>query len=174
MKRMLKLHPRLTASLVVALGGTLAFGAGISGAASAGSAKPGVLHFYSVQNSFSYVNAAGQQAQSPPDNSSPGDMIQFTDLDYVGTHKHHAKDWTSSDHGMCIFINANAANCYIQLAVGGSLILAQGPLIMNGTQTFPVVGGSGIFKGLTGVAASANTQPNNPNSPSDLTITLHR
>jgi hypothetical protein len=164
--------PLVAAALAAALGTSLTLGAGISGAAQAGPYKGGVLHFFSKQATFTYTTAAGTQLQSPPNTSGAGDVIQFTDFDYVGNHKHHAKDWTTTDHADCVFSSPTAATCYIQVSIGGSMVLVQGPISMENNQSFPVAGGTGIYQGLKGIVTDANT--NASGSDSDITITLHR
>jgi hypothetical protein len=166
--------PLVAAALAAALGTSLILGAGISGAAPVGSSKGGVLRFYSKQVSFTYTTAGGKQLTNPPNTATPGDVVQFTDLDYVGNHSHHAKSWTISDHGLCIFITPSEGNCYVQVAVDGSMILAQGPLNMSNSPSFTVVGGSGAYMGITGTVATHNLDPNSPTSPSDVVITMHR
>jgi hypothetical protein len=162
------------AAAATAFAGTLALALGVRAAdAAPASSKGGVVHFYSTDDKFTY-SRAGQLLASPPENSEAGDVIQFTDLDYVGNHKHHAKSWTATDHGVCVFSSAAAASCFIQVAMGNSMVLVQGPLTMTNSLDLPVVGGTGIYAGIRGGVVSVNLEPNNPSSPSDVTLTLHR
>ena len=163
----------LAAGLTATLGAGLGLGAGSAGAAQVGSAKSAVLHFYAGDDHFTY-SRAGALLATPPENSEAGDVIQFTDLGYVGNHKHHAKAWTATDHGVCIFSSPTAASCFIQVAIGSSMVLAQGPLTMTNALDVPIIGGTGIYDGITGEAVSVNLEPNSPNSPSDVTLTIHR
>src|SRR5580658_3544191 len=108
---------QLTVPLAAGLGLSLILGAGVAGAGEHAASKKDVLHIYSTQTSFSYTTAAGQTVSQPPDNSNPGDVIQFTDNDFTGNVKHHTKHYTGTDHGVCIFTTANNANCYVQMAI---------------------------------------------------------
>jgi hypothetical protein len=181
-----KPRPRWAATLAATLAGTLfaglglvgAVGAGpagasVAGAAKAGSSGRGEMHFYSADDQFTYARA-GRLLATPPESSEAGDVIQFTDLDYVGHHEQHAKVWTATDHGVCVFSSATAASCFIQFAIGDSMLLAEGPLSMTDTLDIPIVGGTGIYAGITGEAVSVNLEPHSPNSPSDVTLTFHR
>jgi hypothetical protein len=53
-----------------------------------------------------------------------GDRLDETDLDFVGTAKHHAKHSTASDHIACSFTGSSSATCNVQVAIGGSMLLA--------------------------------------------------
>lgn len=55
---------------------------------------------------------------------SAGDRLDETDLDFVGTAKHHVKHATASDHIACTFTGSSSALCNAQVAIGGSMLLA--------------------------------------------------
>ena len=96
------------------------------------SARTVTLHYFSKQTSSTFVTPQGKPLgpNSPP---AVGDINDNTDLDYVGNHKHHAKRSTASDHLRCTITgstgNSATATCDAQIAIGGSMLLA------NHTQT---------------------------------------
>jgi hypothetical protein len=133
------------------------------------------LHFFSKQVSSKLTGPSGQPL-NPNAVPAVGDMFANTSLNYVGNHKHHAKKWTSSDHLVCTFTAINAsggtATCNGQIAIGGSMLLAE-----NVTLTFSnsgssvavaITGGTGKFRGVHGHVKSKNVGKTNN---SDLTIT---
>jgi hypothetical protein len=138
-----------------------------------------VLHYFSKFESQVFLTAAGKpfnpSEKNPP---VPGDSIEGTNLDYVGNHVHHASDWTASDHELCILDNKGDPVCHAQVAIGGSMILAQADLghvsASTSTSTFQVTGGTGTFHGVTGTIVAVEIDPTSQTSNSDVTITLDR
>ncbi len=136
------------------------------------------LHFFSKQVSSKLTGPNGQPLSA---NAVPavGDSFVATDLNYVGNHKHHAKRWTSSDHLVCTFtaINASAmsgtATCNGQIAIGGSMLLAENVTLVfsnsGASVVVPITGGTGKFRGVHGHIKSKNVGKTNN---SDITITF--
>jgi hypothetical protein len=167
---------------VLAVGALAAVALPISGGV-AGAAIPRpnadqTLNFFSKAESMVFLTTAGKPfipSQSNP--PKPGDEIEGTDLDYVGSHSDHAKNWTASDHQLCIFNSAGNPVCHAQVAIGGSMILAQATLTNisanSTTSTFEVTGGTGLFQGVSGVILVVNLT-SAVGSNSDVTITLNR
>ncbi len=138
-----------------------------------------VLHYFSKFESQVFLTEAGKpfspSQKSPP---APGDSIEGTNLDYLGDNAHHAATWTASDHELCILDNQGNPVCHGQVAIGGSMILAQADLghvsASTTTSTFQVTGGTGTFQGVTGTIVSVQIDPSSQTSSSDVTITLQR
>ncbi len=138
-----------------------------------------VLHYFSKFESQVFLTAAGKlfspSEKNPP---VPGDSIEGTNLDYVGDDAHHASNWTASDHELCILDDKGNPVCHAQIAVGGSMILAQADLghvsASTSTSTFQVTGGTGTFQGVTGTIMVVQLDPSAQTSNSDVTITLRR
>jgi hypothetical protein len=86
--------------------------------ASAATAKPVTLHFFSKQVYSRISDATGKPL---PSNSAPavGDRFSFASNDYVGNHKHHAKRPTASDHVVCTLTSTSAGLCDGTIAIGG-------------------------------------------------------
>ncbi len=138
-----------------------------------------VLHYFSKFESQVFLTAAGKPF-SPSEKNPPvsGDSIDSTNLDYVGNHVHHARNWTASDQELCVLNNKMDVVCQAQVAIGGSMILAQANLgqvsASTSTSTFQVTGGTGTFQGVTGTIVAVDIDPSSQTSDSDATITLQR
>lgn len=139
------------------------------------SAATQTLHFYSVSESMTLENAQGQPL-GPNDAPVPGDIFDQTNRDYVGNNKHHAKNWTATDHLRCTFTSVNGNNgtssCNGEFASGNSLLLANDVTLTfrdNSTATVQINGGTGKYKGARGGVVS--TPIGNSNN-SNTTITL--
>jgi len=134
------------------------------------------LHFYSVAQTSELLDASGQPITNPNAEPAVGDRFDSTDLDYVGTHAHHASRYSASDHLSCTFTsisgNSGTATCDGQIAIGSSMLLAdnvQVNLGNNGISSVPLNAGTGVYKGAQGTVSSQGI--GNTNN-SNLTITL--
>ena len=136
------------------------------------SARTVTLHYFSKQTSSTFVTPQGKPLAP---NSAPavGDINDNTDLDYVGNHKHHAKQSTASDHLRCTITgstgNSATATCDAQIAIGGSMLLANHTQLTFSESSAPVVvsinGGTGIYRHAHGTVTSTSVGHN-----SELTI----
>ena len=136
------------------------------------SARTVTLHYFSKQTSSTFVTPQGKPLGP---NSAPavGDINDNTDLDYVGNHKHHAKRSKASDHLRCTITgstkNSATATCDAQIAIGGSMLLANHTKLTFSESSAPVVvsidGGTGIYRHAHGTVTSTSVGNN-----SDLTI----
>jgi len=117
------------------------------------------------------------QPLSPTATPAVGDGFVVIDLDYLGTAKHHAKAWSASDHLACTFTAitgpmSGTATCNGQIAIGGSMLLAQNvniSLSSSPTTVVPINGGTGNFRGAHGQAKSVGVGHTNN---SNFTITF--
>jgi hypothetical protein len=152
---------------VVALGAQT-LGASVVAAASSSS----TLHYFQKTVSLKFTNPDNKVIQGYP---PVGGHVLENDVDYVGTHSHHAKDWTASDHLFCTVVTAPAtADCFAQFAIGSSLIYADNfsvNLASSGLGNVPFVGGPGKYAGDTVKAASTDVPKSNN---SDIILTLHK
>jgi hypothetical protein len=95
----------------------------------------------------------------PAGQAKPGDELEIDSLDYAGSHSHHARQWSASDHLRCVFGAGGQPDCQGQAAVGGSLLLFAGERL---------VGGTGRYEGATG-----NVRSRDRAGGSDIVITIH-
>jgi hypothetical protein len=148
--------------------------------ANASALHPGteqVLHYFSKFESQVFLTTAGKpfnpSEKNPP---GPGDSIDGSNVDYAGNNTHHAATWTASDHELCVLDNKGDPVCQAQIAIGGSMILAEANLgrvaASATTSTFHVTGGTGVFDGVTGTVVAVQLNPRAETSNSDVTITL--
>jgi hypothetical protein len=138
-----------------------------------------VLHYFSKFESQVFLTTSGKPfSPSEKNQPVPGDSIEGTNLDYVGNHVHHATNWTASDHELCVLDDKGNAVCHAEVAIGGSMILAQANLghvsASTSASTFQITGGTGIYQGVTGTIVAVQLDPSAQTSNSDATITLQR
>ena len=139
-------------------------------------ARTASLHLFSRQTSSTFTTPHGKPL---PPNTPPavGDVSDSTDIDYLGTHKHHAEKPIGSDHLRCTIISFAAAGakgvCDGQIAIGGSMLLVNhetvtlsdtAPLIV------PINGGTGIYRHAHGKLITTNIG-NTSNSDFNIKIT---
>lgn len=151
--------------------------AGMIAAAASGRPAKITWHFFQKGETSSFTDSAGHSIN--PNQPPPlGAVFKATDRDYLGNHKHHARNYAATDHVRCVVTTGVSstgtigAKCDGQIAIGGSMLLAEG---VNGTLTptatiVPVSGGTGKYQGYKGVAKSVIVRNNN----SDLTVSVHR
>ena len=140
----------------------------------AASAKTATLHYFSKQTSSTIVTAQSQPL-APNTQPSLGDITDETGIDYVGNHKHHAKRAAASDHLRCTInsftSDGGAARCDGQIAIGGSMLLANAaPFTFadaNAPTMVPISAGTGIYRHAHGRIV-ATTVGNN----TDFVITV--
>ncbi len=156
---------------VASLGLFTVVGSGLM-ALPASAAGTATLHFYSVGQTQTLTDAAGQPITDPNATPATGDRLDATALDYVGNHTHHASSYSASDHIACVLTSATAATCSGQVAVGGSLLLANDVtvnLTQSGLGPVQVNAGTGKYKTAQG---TITTTPVGNSNNSDFTITL--
>jgi hypothetical protein len=139
-------------------------------------AKPSknTLHFFQKAVSSKLTDPSGKPASAP----AVGDAFAAIDLDYLGNHKHHAKHFLASDHIRCVFLTVSLtgpskALCDAQLAIGGSMILADHVVatLSPALDVVPINGGTGVYRGIRG-KATARAIGNTGNN--DLTVVIRR
>lgn len=138
------------------------------------SARTVTLHYFSKQTSTTFVTPQGRRLgpNTPP---AVGDINDNTDVDYVGNHKHHAKQSTASDHLRCTITGSTGsgatATCDAQIAIGGSMLLANHVKLTFSDSSSPLAvqinGGTGIYRHAHGTVTSTSIGNN-----SDFTIKI--
>jgi hypothetical protein len=147
-------------------------------AAAAAKTSTITLHFFQKGVSFKVTDPAGNPVTlSATTSPAPGDVFVATDLDYVGNHKHHAKQYSASDHIRCTFQTVGPSGgtgvCDGQIAIGGSMLLADHVTANLGpnSTSVPLNGGTGKYAGYHGTSTSISIGNSNN---SDFTITVSR
>jgi hypothetical protein len=139
----------------------------IAAVASAAAAKTVTLHFFSKQV---YARISDPNGKPLPSNSqlAVGDRLSMASNDYVGNHKHHAKQATASDHVVCTLTSNSSALCDGTIAIGGSMILGDDFVLdftSNAPTTVNITGGTGSYRRARGTVVAKNVGNN-----ADLTI----
>jgi hypothetical protein len=136
--------------------------------AASASAKTITLHYFAKQVSVKVMNRAGHP-RNPDKRLVAGDVGDLIGLAYVGDHNHHAKRWSASFHARCVARSSKRANCDIQIAIGGSMLLGYG-IHLNHRGSFSTIkisSGTGVFQRAHGTVTVIDVA--NTNS-SDFTI----
>ena len=134
-------------------------------AASASAAT--TLHFYDKRLSNTFTDPSGQpigNVNTPP---PPGSAVDITEIGYAGNSKHHATAPTASIHLACVVTTAPQAVCFGQVAIGGSMLLANQFTVSlasgNPFSTVKINGGIGKFAHAHGTIHSTSAGKNNSN-----------
>jgi hypothetical protein len=163
-------------SRIVAVAVGLACAAMLSLLVASGASAATTVHFFDKQVSSTFRGPNGQPL-GPNATPTVGDSFENTDLYYVGNHKHHAKKWTATGHLVCTITSiagpmSGTATCDGQIAIGGSMLLAENAKLTfsnSPTVVVPITGGTGKYRGAHGHVKS--TSIGNTNN-SDITITF--
>jgi hypothetical protein len=108
------------------------------------------IKIFSQMVSMSVTHPDGTVVDHPPfPEMAPGDVLDIYSLDFVGTHKHHAKRWAGSEHLHCVFGTGEPV-CESQVALGRSLLVFKDNKLVDGT---------GRFQGATGRVISTKEVP---------------
>jgi hypothetical protein len=122
------------------------------------------------------MSFVGPDGKPLPPTAMPaaGDRFSFTNDDYVGNHKHHARSATASSYIECTITGPTAGLCNAQGAIGGSMLLASGFTIdltqpQNAPSTVKITGGTLKYKHAHG---TISTKPVGKTNNNDTTITF--
>jgi hypothetical protein len=133
------------------------------------------LRFYDKNLSSTFTDPAGHPIGNSNTSPPAGSAVNITAIGYAGNSKHHATAPTASIHLDCVVTTAPKAVCFGQIAIGGSMLLANhftvnlaGP--GSPFSTIKLNGGIGHFARAHGTVHTAPTGRNNSN----LTITYSR
>jgi hypothetical protein len=117
------------------------------------SAKTITLHYFFKTVGVKFTDAAGH-TENPRELPGPGDVGDQVGLGYRGDHNHHAKRWTVSFHVRCVFRSSTRSTCDAQIAIGGSMLLANGAHPNFGASgRLTISGGTGVFQRAHGTIA---------------------
>jgi hypothetical protein len=130
------------------------------------------LHFFAKNISNTFTDPSGHRIGNSKTPPPAGSAINATEIGYAGNSKHHAKAPTASIHLACVVTTAPKAVCFAQVAIGGSMLLANQFTVNlagsgNPFSTVKINGGIGKFAHARGTVHSTPAG----NSNSDFTIT---
>jgi hypothetical protein len=130
------------------------------------------LHFFDKSLGSTFTDPAGHpigNLNTPPPS---GSTIDITAVGYAGNSAHHATAPTASIHLACVVTTGPKAVCFAQVAIGGSMLLANQftvSLAASNESPFSTVkinGGIGMFAHARG---TVHTTPSGKGS--NVTIT---
>jgi hypothetical protein len=157
-----KIRRRAGVRRVVAVTG--AFCAVAACAASASAAT--TLHFYDKTVSNTFTEPSGHpvgNSTHPPSGSS----VNVTAIGYAGNSTHHANTPTASLHLACVVTTAPTAVCFAQIAIGGSMLLANQYTVnlasANPFGSVPINAGTRAFADAHGTVHSVAASNGNSN-----------
>ena len=126
-------------------------------AASASAAT--TLHFYDKSISNTFTDPSGHPIGNTNTPPPTGSSINISAIGYAGNSKHHANTPTASIHLACVVTTAPKAVCFAQVAIGGSMLLANQFIVSlassNPFSTVQLNGGIGKFTHAHGTVHSA-------------------
>jgi hypothetical protein len=120
------------------------------------------LHFFDKNLSSTFTDPSGHpigNSNTPPPS---GSAVDSTAIGFVGNSTHHANAPTASIHLACVVTTAPKAVCFAQVAIGGSMLLANQFTVSlassndNPFATVTINGGIGKFAHARG---TVNTTP---------------
>jgi len=141
-------HRRRGATIVL---GTLCV---IAIPASSASAAPTTVHLYAKTTRNTFTDPSGRPILGHVPPPPTGSVLTNTGAEYLGTFSHHADVLSASTNVICFVTNAPHALCYGQVAIGGSMLLAN-RFAANLSHsdpfaTIPITGGTGKLAGAHG------------------------
>jgi len=133
------------------------------------------LRYYNVNQTVTATDSAGRPLPNNGSGAAPvaGDHLDYTALDYAGSHAHHASSYSASSHLACTFTSGTALSCNAQFAIGASLLLGNdvtATLASNGTSSIPINTGTGRYKNAKGTITVTPIR-NSVNADVAITVT---
>jgi hypothetical protein len=115
----------------------------------ASSASAATLHLFAKTTENTFTDPSGHPILGHVPPPPAGSVLTNTGVEYLGTSKHHAHAPIASTNIICFVTKAPRALCYGQLAIGGSMLLAN-RFIANLAQSnpfasIPINAGTGKF-----------------------------
>jgi hypothetical protein len=126
------------------------------------------LHFFDKSLSSTFTDPSGHPIANSNTPPPSGSAINVTAIGYAGNSKHHAKAPTASIHLACVVTTAPNAVCFAQVAIGGSMLLANQFTVSlagsgNPFSTVKINGGIGKFAHARGTVHSTPASKSNSN-----------
>jgi hypothetical protein len=120
----------------------------------AGPAGAATLHLFAKTTYSTFTDPSGHPILGHVPPPPAGSVLTNTGVDYLGSLKHHARSTSASTNIICFVTRAPMAKCYGQLAIGGSMLLANrftaNLAHSNPFASIPINAGTGKFAGAHG------------------------
>jgi hypothetical protein len=138
----------------------------------ASSASAATLHLFAKTTHSTFTDPSGHPILGHVPPPAPGSVLTNTGVEYLGTSKHHAHIPSVSTNIVCFVTKAPRALCYGQIAIGGSMLLANrftaNLAHSNPFASIPINGGTNRFARAHG---TIRTTPVGSANSINLTIT---
>jgi hypothetical protein len=153
--------------------GAVVLGALCAIAIPAGSASAATtLHLFAKRTDNTFTNPSGHPIAGHVPPPARGSVLTNTGIEYLGTAAHHARRATASTNIICYVTKAPKALCYGEIAIGGSMLLANrftaNLAHSNPFASIPINAGTGKFARAHG---RIRTTPAGRGTSINLTIT---
>lgn len=127
------------------------------------------LHFFDKQLSSTFTDPSGHPTGNSNTPPPSGSVIDITAIAYAGNSAHHATTPSASIHLSCVVTTAPKAVCFGQVAIGGSMLLADQFTVNlagsdNPFSTVKINGGIGKLARAHGTIHTTPASKNNSNS----------
>jgi hypothetical protein len=138
----------------------------------ASSASATTLHLFAKTTRNTFTDPSGHPILGHVPPPPGGSVLTNTGVEYRGTFKQHAHAPSASTNIICFVTKAPSAVCYAQIAIAGSMLLADrftaNLARSNPFASIPINGGTGQFAGAHGTIHTGSVGSGNS---LDLTIT---
>jgi hypothetical protein len=138
----------------------------------ASSASAATLHLFAKTTHSTFTDPSGHPILGHVPPPAAGSVLTNTGVEYLGTFKHHAQIPSVSTNITCFATKAPTALCYGQIAIGGSMLLANrftaNLAHSNPFASIPINAGTNRFAGAHG---TIRTTPVGTGNSINLTIT---
>jgi hypothetical protein len=115
----------------------------------AGTASAATLHLFAKTTHSTFTDPSGHPILGHVPPPPAGSVLTNTAVGYLGSFKHHAHSTSASTNIICFVTKAPKAVCYGQIAIGGSMLLANrfnaNLAHSNPFASIPINAGTGTF-----------------------------
>jgi hypothetical protein len=138
----------------------------------ASAASAATLHLFAKTTHNTFTDPSGRPIMGHIPPPAAGSVLTNTGVEYLGTFTHHADRPSVSTNIICFVTKAPRARCYGQIAIGGSMLLANrftaNLAHSNPFASIPINAGT---KKFTGAHGTIRTTPVGSANSINLTIT---
>ena len=115
----------------------------------ASTASAATLHLFAKTTQSTFTDPSGHPILGHVPPPAAGSVLTNTGVEYLGNLRHHARSTSATTNIICFVTKAPMALCYGQIAIGGSMLLANrftaNLAHSNPFASIPVNAGTGKF-----------------------------